>query len=196
LIGIAKDCFKNLMMELKESTFSGTSHMEEVKHILKLHDQLDYTQSSFMNLFNYDYGHLAPHRDRCLVTIVYTHQRCAHIASSSESNHHQKKNLWCLQPGGDEKNAKSWTSIDDLVPPPTSTSTQQHQQHSVCLHIGEELRALSNFQLPAALHCVQVDPTTSCGSGSCSTVHHNRLSAALILSASEISAIVEDINSS
>ena len=28
--------------------------------------------TSFVNFFNYDHGFLAPHRDRCLVTIVYS----------------------------------------------------------------------------------------------------------------------------
>lgn len=221
LIATAKECFKELLIELKECTTISTSQTDRdrARHILALHDQLDYSQSSFMNLFNYQYGHLAPHRDRCLVTIVFTlpphaqppsrrDDACATPPRHSTIKNSSYKNLWCLAPQQEENSSDihSWTSIDALVAKPGS-------QHSVCLHVGEELRTLYNGQIPAALHCVQADPTTSATTtapvtteqqqkGKEKVVQHeqrlmlatnNRLSAALILSSAEISAIVEEV---
>lgn len=182
LIGIAKDCFKQLLIEFKESA-SETAHIDRVNHIVNLHTNIDYSESSFMNLFNYDYGHLAPHRDRCLVTVVYTQPRRVELTGGKG----KLKNLWCLQPGTEEDTARNWQSIDQLVATPGN-------QHNVCLHVGEELSALCNYQVPAALHCVLVDPTQAVTSvpNSLKSQGDNRFSAALILSSNDISAIVEE----
>lgn len=225
MINIAKECFKALLIELKDgSTLSmSNSDKDRAQNILHLHKHLDYSQSSFMNLFNYKYGHLAPHRDRCLVTVVYTHSRsstqllqshqpentdtdestdmnASHETSDNNYNYkHSKKNLWCLAPEHEDhpSNIHHWTSIDTLVAIPAN-------QHSVCLHVGEELRALYHNQIPAALHCVQTNPTLPHEEQQRRPAeggrivapdndHHDRLSAALILSAADISAIVEDM---
>ena len=166
MINIAKECFKALLIELKDgSTLSmSNSDKDRAQNILHLHKHLDYSQSSFMNLFNYKYGHLAPHRDRCLVTVVYTHSRsstqllqshqpentdtdestdmnASHETSDNNYNYkHSKKNLWCLAPEHEDhpSNIHHWTSIDTLVAIPAN-------QHSVCLHVGEELRGASQL---------------------------------------------------
>jgi len=184
LIDVAKDCFKTLLLEHKESSNAEKKSRERADRILNLHKDLDYSQSSFMNLFNYNYGLLAPHRDRCLVTVVYTHTNPSVNTEPLVSD--EVKNLWCLKPGETESEIKSWQSIDSLVVSP-------ERQHSVCLHVGEELSALCEHRLPAALHCVQVDPTRVETPTSHKTPNaSNRLSAALILSSDDISAIVED----
>jgi hypothetical protein len=193
LISIAKECFKNLLIELKDCKTVKKSHTDRAQHLLDMHEHLDYSQSSFMNLFNYNNGHLGPHQDRCLVTVVYTQQLSPDHSSRRSPLH---KNLWCLEPGQDETQVDSWTSIDKLVAVPD-------KQHSVCLHVGEEMSALYDYQLPAALHCVQANPTVPEKSmvepdaGGAEQQQHqclnNRFSAALILSAADISAIVDDI---
>jgi hypothetical protein len=189
LIDIAKNCFKMLLLELRDSSIFTTSHTNRAKQLLQQHDSIDYSKSSFMNLFNYSYGHLAPHRDRCLVTVVFTKPHDSH---DNTSDKHLHKNLWCLEPHLDQYNIKNWTSIDIL--------SEKVGSSSVCLHVGEELSVLYDHKLLPALHCVQVDPTATEKPPTHEHRHgdthyrkHNRLSAALILSAADISAMVEEI---
>ena len=53
--------------------------------------------TSFVNFFNYKHGFLGPHRDRCLVTVVYT---VVHPYYPSTGTHMPEKRLWVRhQPG-------------------------------------------------------------------------------------------------
>ena len=184
LIGIAKECFKTLLLELIENKKIQKSFHERVQHIIDIHDNIDYAESSFMNLFNYDYGHLGPHRDRCLVTVVYTYQPNS-FNEKSVTDNAKKKNLWCLTPGQEESTLGNWTSIDKLVIAPD-------MKNSVCLHVGEEMSALYDNHIHAAMHCVLPDPTKP-PEYEKEVICSNRLSAALILSAADISTIVDDM---
>lgn len=203
LVHIAIDCFKALLVEMKENEMIPSSHKDKVREVLEIQKELDFSQGSFMNLFNYHHGHLAPHVDRCLVTVVYTFQLNSETRSKKFTSSSQRKNLWCHVPGQNVEDIKNWASIDKLVTSPDDCDDDR--QHSVCLHVGEELSTLSGGHLPAALHCVQCDPTSppvpiehKAGSQrdiiAQTSAFSNRLSAALILSSADVSALIEDID--
>jgi hypothetical protein len=114
--------------------------------------------SSFFNIFNYDYGSLNTHRDRCLLTLVWGF---SDVAAKNRTR------LWCLSNG-------DWVDLEEFV-----------SRGSLAVFVGEELELQSHGEFRAAPHCVRVDPRGTCIPLGCrdptSAPTGNRRSVAFVL---------------
>jgi hypothetical protein len=169
---IAAKNMKVITTELKER-----GHMGEEHHYKKLDDcNFD---ASFMNIFNYAHGKLCPHRDRCLVTIVYRQNDSSFIEDKL------MKSMWCEEPV-----TKNWVNIDNEI---------RGKNGKACLLVGDELSYLTQSYLPAALHCVLHSPYRNIEQQENDLLgikHHNRhndrMSIALILSSASITKFIDN----
>ena len=95
-LDIAKDAFADILGELELSEGLPEQLQGLRAAIIERRDSSPAFQNhalpvegafgtSFINFFNYQHGFLAPHRDRCLVTIVYTliHVRTSDLITSA-----------------------------------------------------------------------------------------------------------------
>ncbi|KAK3264420.1 hypothetical protein CYMTET_26843 [Cymbomonas tetramitiformis] len=149
--------------------------------------QKAYFSASFMNIFNYDYGYLGPHKDRCLITTIRRlpfvkselardSEDVARKSFSASPTHTHRKRLWIWN-----DIAGVWKDIDAML-------LEESSSLDLVLFVGEELESITQGWLPAVKHAVCEDPNlieeNQLGEGGC-------LSTALVLSSSDISEVVE-----
>ena len=122
------------------------------------------------------YRFLGPHRDRCLVTVVFS-LGPQHAPDGTATDH--SKRLWVRAPTQlTLKAADSWAAADPELGP-----------DRVAILVGQELEDLSAGLIPAAEHCVACSPGGDVGGAgdaarprSAAGAGVTRLSAALVLS--------------
>lgn len=177
---IARSCFSGLVSELDELGATGEVELDEC---LKRKD-ISF-ETSFMNIFNYKYGYLKPHRDRCLVTIVYRQYLDAQMGqnemTNAETDLPATKTLWSHDIDFTaSENKCRWINVDN------SLCSAKNQ---ACMFIGEEMSALCGHYLTANEHCVTENPNLPYCNTSGSQI--NRMSLALVLSSPTISNYIE-----
>eukprot|EP01089_Gocevia_fonbrunei_P009727 TRINITY_DN22112_c0_g1_i1.p1 TRINITY_DN22112_c0_g1~~TRINITY_DN22112_c0_g1_i1.p1 ORF type:complete len:131 (-),score=17.98 TRINITY_DN22112_c0_g1_i1:24-416(-) len=92
-----------------------------------------------MDLFNYDVGTLNSHKDRGLVTLVYS-------TFNKDTNPIRTK-LWLEKIDPDQKLTDEWIDIENEM-----------QENEAILLIGEQLQTLSGRTYPSLKHCVRASP--------------------------------------
>lgn len=177
---IARDCYFGLLNEL---TGLKNSKFRLDPCLLKKDTNFE---TSFMNIFNYQYGYLKPHRDRCLVTIVYRQFIDSpvgpDVVDGTDLTDPNTKILWSHDINVDRSDQRSrWINVDNAL---------CSKKNQVCMFIGEEMSALcGNFVSPNE-HCVTENPNFPYTADSKNI--SNRMSLALVLSAPTISAYIEN----
>mmetsp|Transcript_41463 Transcript_41463/g.130610 ORF Transcript_41463/g.130610 Transcript_41463/m.130610 type:complete len:226 (+) Transcript_41463:284-961(+) len=137
LLGIAAPCFHRLCTDLMHASDDKNPvdlgklrrHFDLESSTLLTSPQSVFT-TSFMNLFNYRWGFLGPHRDRCLVTVIFTmtEERCS-------------KRLWARRVSDGMQG--EWFDVD------------KHTDSSrVIVFAGEEMNKLTDGFIPAIEHSV------------------------------------------
>jgi hypothetical protein len=179
---IGRTCYWELLAELSEL---------QRENKVSLDPMLDQTNlsfdSSFMNIFNYKYGFLRPHRDRCLVTIIYRQFRETPLGTdvmrAKDTTQPASKILWShdvnFSPTEDTSN---WMNVDNVL---------CAEENQVCMFIGEEMSALCGHYLPANEHCVTENPALAYSAVSNHSNASDRMSIALILSSPTVSSYME-----
>jgi hypothetical protein len=129
--------------------------------------------TSFFNLFNYQYGLLNVHKDRCLMTAIYTDPPPPTMLATE-----RRSALWVKASDG------QWENVDDTL-----------NYGEIIFLVGEDMEDITGVH--AADHCIRVDPTGPnisrshfrCDPDSTSKTH--RASAAFILSEETVSSDFE-----
>jgi hypothetical protein len=175
LLNIAVDVFGSICEETRannipyEILMSADNEWKTREHRNERH--LDYFNSTFMNIFNYNYGYLGVHKDRCLVTVIYTKRNPLQKKSLHVRRSHHKTSSTSSSVVV-EGESSAWLDLD------ATTSAD-----SVAIFVGEEMQQLTQGRYRAITHCVCEDPKNPLENSGCSSLELNeRRSIALVLS--------------
>lgn len=176
---IAQKCYFDLCFEL--------SQLQVIKDKSSLSGDITF-ETSFMNIFNYKYGFLKPHRDRCLVTIIYRQFSNAvvgqEVVKEDDNVNPNTKILWSHDVSYTPTEDKAhWINVDNML---------CAEENQVCVFIGEEMSTLCGNYLTANEHCVTENPNLPyiVRNGNPS----DRMSLAFVLSSPAISTYIENMN--